>query len=80
MGWSSLLTRCTVSLQAAVVCHTPGPLMGTMRKLEVLPDTTSPGPEIRTQLTVALMFRAKHIHTSQRMVAMIANFISLCCV
>ena len=65
MGWSSLLTRCTVSSQAAVVCHTPGPLMGTMRKLAVLPDTSSPGPEIRAQLTVALMFRAKHTHKPQ---------------
>lgn len=78
MGWSSLLTCSTVSSQAAVVCHTLGPLMGTVRKLEVLPDTSSPGPEICTWLTVALMFSAKHIHTSHRMVGMIANFISLC--
>lgn len=56
----------------------PHPLMGTVRKLEVLLDTSSPGPEICTWLTVALMFRAKHIHTSHRMVRMIANFISLC--
>ena len=63
MGWSFLLTCSTVSSQAAVVCHTLGPSMGTVRKLEVLPDTSSPGPEICAWLTVALMFSAKHIYT-----------------
>ena len=41
--------------------------MGTVRKLGVLLDTSSPGREVCKWMTVAFMFRAKHIHTRHGM-------------
>lgn len=41
--------------------------MGTVRKLGVLLDTSSPGREVCKWMTVAFMFRAERIHTRHGM-------------